>query len=88
MNDAGDFEQFDEIAQDYYRGYIIIVSARGLSTFDPDMKYQIYQTKKSYIDKIYLYDSSKDVYIRDDYEYVIRQAREWIDMYETFNRWI
>lgn len=87
MSEVADLGQFDEIAHEEYRGYVIIISAKGLSTFNPEMKYQIYQSKEYYFKKLDLYDSIDDFYIREDYDYIIRQAREWIDMYETFNYW-
>lgn len=88
MNEAGESAQFDEIAQTEYRGYIITISAKGLSSFNPELKYKIYQSKEYYIKDLDLYDSLNEYHIREDYDYIIRQAREWIDMYETFNYWI
>lgn len=87
MSDLGESGQFDEVAHEEYRGYIITISAKELTSLKPELKYQIYQSKEYYIKDIDLYDSSDYFYIKDDYDYIIRQAKEWIDIYETFNCW-
>ena len=48
MEDAGDVVKFDQITYIEYRGYIIVVSAYGLDTYHPEVKYQIYQSKEKY----------------------------------------
>lgn len=88
MKDAGELEKFDEITFLEYRGYIISISAYGLSTPDPEVKYQIFQSREFYDKDLDLYDSLDTMHLREDFEEVIRQAREWVDMYETFHGWI
>lgn len=87
MEDAGDVVKFDQITYIEYRGYIIVVSAYGLDTYHPEVKYQIYQSKEKYAEGIDLYDSYDCFHLDSDFEDTVRLAREWVDMYETFNYW-
>jgi hypothetical protein len=79
--------QFEEITFLEYRGYCISLSAKGLSTLQPEIKYQIFVSKKDYSLGLDIYDSMDEIYLYESIETSIRMAREWVDMYETFHGW-
>lgn len=80
------FVEFEEVTWMEYRGYDISLSAKGLSTLQPEIKYQIF-VKSDESGKQLIYDSVDVMILNDSIEEVIHLAKEWIDIYETFHTW-
>lgn len=80
------FVEFEEVTWMEYRGYDISLSAKGLSTLQPEIKYQIF-VKSNESGKQLIYDSVDVMILNDSIEEVIHLAKEWIDIYETFHGW-
>jgi hypothetical protein len=78
--------EFEEVTCVEYRGYDISLSAKGLSTLQPEIKYQIFVTDDK-SGKELICDSADAMILDESIEEVIHLAKEWIDIYETFHSW-